>query len=801
MANISPEKNPSIGAVAYAKSNMMFIARASTGNEASNSSTSGCASFSNKNRWAFLVVDYEGSSEIRLNAKDDEDILKKLQDKYASHLESAIDNAGVKRKEDIRDFSQKYGKNSVHSKSSLCAVNPSLKSLLETFNMRSQVKTLKDEHKEKGALHTRMVLPLDVKECNSYVAKEQNAQREKMHPRKRSQVKAKKYHAYAVLAWAYGYKEDKEGNLTLIKAKEAQVGLVPRARVECGVFFDGTNNNKFNTKMREEYEIYLKEKKKNIKLGQYADGSLEQLIMSKDIPKSKVLPLIYEDLSKNISSYTQAEKEDEYESSWSWIFQNKASEDSEKIYDYFHDESSEEVGRFVEDNLLPDGADSSYTGANTNVVKLHKLYNTDVDDVSHDEHLYECYRDKIYVTGAGTYDHRNTGEHEEDEILGSALAIYSTGLISKVEQACKHLARKLDDLETGYIDTLVLDVFGFSRGAAEARHFVGSIIKGDFDINTKNLLDRDAKEYKEFTLSKQGKNLYPYLIREKEDRKDDVVIDKIVFRFVGIFDTVPHYGLFQDADEEELNLKLEPTKVGRVVHLTAKDEFRHNFDLYSIKSSDSAKLKDNFEEKEFFGAHSDIGGGYIDGKGELVKLAVRIRSSTKDDQDIYIETLVKKWNKDKYWVKNPNYKIIKDKIEIQQKDGFYVVKSSIKNSTNENIIFLYRIFMYRAKIDNEYSQLSLEYMYKQALKIAPLKKELGKLKYKDMEPFSKAAVTSEGKFIWATQTMSEDDFNPYKSQFVHHSINIDGASNAIANSSNAGKEQGLYGKRKIHYVK
>jgi len=796
MSSITPEKNPSIGAVAYAKSKMMFIARASTGNEASTSSTVGCASFSSKNRWAFLVVDYEGSSDVRVNAKDEDDILKKLQDKYASHLESAINSAGVKLKEDIKDFSEKYGRNTVYSKTSLCVVNRSLKSLLETFDMQSQVKTLKDEHKKDGALHTRMVLPLDIKECNSYIAKEQSALRAKMHPQKRSQAKAKKYHAYAVLAWAYSYKEDKEGNLTLIKAKEAQVALVPRARVECGIFFDGTNNNQFNTKMREEYEVYLKEKKRIIRTGLATLGSWEDIITKTDIPKSKVLPLIYKDLSTNISSYTQAEKEDEYESGWFWIFRNKTSEDSEKIYDYFHDEDGDEVGKFVENNLLPSGADSSYTGGNTNVVKLYRLYNTDVSDAKHDEHMYECYRDKIYVTGAGTYDHRNTGKHEEDEVFrGSALAMFGTGVTAKVEQACKHLAQKLASLPTGYIDTLVLDIFGFSRGAAEARHFVGSIADVDFDVKSKNLVDKDGKEYQEFTLSKEGKNLYPYLIREKEDRKDDVVIDKIVFRFVGIFDTVPHYGLIQDNDGEDLNLKLEPTKVGRVVHLTAKDEFRDNFDLYSIKSSKDSKLEDNFEEKEFFGAHSDIGGGYIDGNDELVHLAVRIRYSLKDDQDIHIEKLVKQWNDDNFWVKNHVYKVIKDEKDIQKKDGFYVVKSVMRNDTNEKMIFLYKIFMYRKKIDNEYSQISLEYMHKQAYKIAPLKKELGKLKYKKMEPFSKAAQTSEGKFIWATQTMTEDDFNPYKSQFIHHSSSL-----CITHKPKGGTENGLYGKRVIHYV-
>lgn len=798
MANISSEKNPSIGAVAYSKSNMMFIARASTGNEASTSSTIGCARFSSKNRWAFLVVDYEGSSTMRASAKDDEEILKKLQDAYAPKLEKAITNAGVKRKEDLKDFSVEDNGKIIYLKSALCAVSNSIKSLLEGFDMRSQIKTLKDEHKVDGALHTRMVLPLDIKECNSYIAREQNKKLQKMHPRQRSRVQHKKYHAYAVLAWAYGYSEDKEGNLTLIKAKEAQVALVPRARVECGLFFDGTNNNQFNTKMREEYETYVNKKKVLIKTGSFPQDSWEQRMFKEDWPKSKVLPLIYEDLTKNISSYTQAEKEDEYESSWSWVFRNKTSEDSEKIYDYFHHESSEEVEKFVAENLLPGGDDSSYTGGNTNVVKLHKLYNTDTNDVKHDEHLYECYRDKIYVTGAGTYDHRNTGEHEEDATLfGSGLAIFSTGVTTKVEQACKHLEQKLADLPTGYIDSLVLDVFGFSRGAAEARHFVGAIAD-ELDVSRQSeCVDKEGKPYTEFVLTKNGKNLYPYLIREKEDRKDDVVIDKIIFRFVGIFDTVPHYGPSQENDGTELNLKLEPTKVGRVVHLTAKDEFRHNFDLYSIKSSQNASLEENFEEKEFFGAHSDIGGGYIDGKPELVKLAIRFKYSTKDDQDIHIDRLVRKWNKKHHWVKNPTFRLIYDEKDIQKIDGFYILKSTIKNATNENIIFQYKIFMYREKIDNEYSQIPLEYMYKQAYKIVPLKKELGKLKYKEMEPFSKA---SGDKFIWATEAMTAEDFNPYKSQYVHHSINMYGTTNAIANSSNAGNENGLYGKRRVHYV-
>ena len=100
--------------------------------------------------------------------------------------------------------------------------------------------------------------------------------------------------------------------------------------------------------------------------------------------------------------------------------------------------------------------------------------------------------------------------------------------------------------------------------------------------------------------------------------------------------------------------------------------------------------------------------------------------------------------------------------------------------------------MYRKRLENKYAQLPLEYMFKHAYKIVPLKKELGKLKYKDMAPFSSAPGD---KFLWATESMSEEDFNPYKSQFVHHSASL-----GIAHKPNGGTENGLYGKRTIHYV-
>ena len=800
MAKTEMENQKVIGMVAYAQSKMMFVAKATTGNEKSKVSTRGCASTSKIHRWAFLVVSYEESVSIRKETNNDEEkILKKLQDRYAPKLKNAITNAGVKRVEDIRDFSVVDDKKLITSQKALYAIAHSLKTVLEVFDMKAEAKTLKEEHTKEGALQTRMLLPLDVNECNSYLTKEAKLTVKNTNPRARSG--AKHHHAYAVVAWAYGYKKDEEGNLSLLLAEEAQVAFVPKTRFECGVFFDGTNNNMFNTELREEYEKFLKIKKRNIVNGTYLPGSWEHGMFIEHWPKSKVLPLIYKDLALNIKAYTQVEKGDDYENSWWWFFRNKASYDSEAIYDYFHNEDTTEVEKFVADALLPDGADSSYMGANTNIVKLHKLYKTDTRDIKHKEHLYECHRNKVYVTGAGTYDSRNKEEHQDDAtFLGSAFAVGDTGVITKVNQACKDVATKLASLPVDYIDTLVLDVFGFSRGAAEARHFVSSITSIELNVTTKDCVDRQGKAYKEFILSKDGKNLYPYLIKEQESKKDAIVIDKIIFRFVGLFDTVPHYGLYQDDDAQELKLDLQPTRISRVVHITAKNEFRRNFSLYSIKSAKDATLADNFIEKGLFGAHSDIGGGYLDNHEELVKLAVRVKYSKYDDQDAAIFALLKRWNRRYFWVKNPIITIVQTKEEMQGRDGFYIIKNVMKNERHDDKIFLYNIYMYRKKIDSEYSEVSLDYMHYNASKIAPYEKSIIELAYREMLPFVNAAVTKEEKLHWAVEEMDAKAFHPYKSNFIHHSINVDGAK-AIASAGNEGTQEGFYGSRKIYYVK
>ena len=131
-----------------------------------------------------------------------------------------------------------------------------------------------------------------------------------------------------------------------------------------------------------------------------------------------------------------------------------------------------------------------------------------------------------------------------------------------------------------------LDVFGFSRGAAEARVFC-------------SWLDEILTEGK----------------------LAGVIVH---FRFVGLMDTVASAGFFSSlgaavtgADgghsgwAESRYLRI-PKSVQNCVHMIAAHELRKNFPLDTI--IDGGKLPPNCQEFVYPGTHSDVGGGYAPGE-------------------------------------------------------------------------------------------------------------------------------------------------------------------------------------------
>jgi T6SS, Phospholipase effector Tle1-like, catalytic domain len=231
----------------------------------------------------------------------------------------------------------------------------------------------------------------------------------------------------------------------------------------------------------------------------------------------------------------------------------------------------------------------SYGNAVTNVAKLRDLYLE--GKVESEQKI--IYRRQVYAPGAGTKT------ADDDKWYGAATGMGEAGVIQQVDYAFSRLALRVkEDLRGQTIDRLTLDLFGFSRGAAAARHAVHEINQG-----TNGLLAR---------LFVENGILWPA---------------QVDIRFVGLFDSVaaivnPASGDLSAYNDRNYPVKLylEPAKVGQVVHLTAAHEHRKNFALNSVRSRDGS-LPANFREITLPGVHSDIGGGYGDSQREEALLS------------------------------------------------------------------------------------------------------------------------------------------------------------------------------------
>ncbi|MDM5061759.1 DUF2235 domain-containing protein [Aeromonas salmonicida] len=204
-----------------------------------------------------------------------------------------------------------------------------------------------------------------------------------------------------------------------------------------------------------------------------------------------------------------------------------------------------------------------------------------------------------YISGIGTRDPvtgKEGKEYRSDDTVTQGLDLdfsgENTSIIGKVAEACEHkiaqaIATDLKQtlLKVECIHRVVFDVFGFSRGAAAARHFV-------------NVVDQKA----DHPLVKAVASDPAIRLKAGFDwaSRDDVRI-----AFVGLFDTV------KSSFNPGVNIRLNAESAERVVHLTALDEVRKHFPLSRI-TPDAAgtSIAPHFTELALPGAHSDIGGGY-----------------------------------------------------------------------------------------------------------------------------------------------------------------------------------------------
>lgn len=234
----------------------------------------------------------------------------------------------------------------------------------------------------------------------------------------------------------------------------------------------------------------------------------------------------------------------------------------------------------------------SYANAASNVAKLWDLY----DEGRIESGNTITHRFSIYAPGAGTKT------SEDDALYSAATGMGEAGIVPQVTLAFSRLSERAKVSSQGKpINRLTLDLFGFSRGAAAARHAAHEINQGESGLLAEIL----------------AQNHIPWP-------------ETVEIRFVGLFDSVaaivnPAAGDLSAHNNRNYPVKLylSSDKVRHAVHLTAAHEHRRNFALNSLRSRDGS-LPANFREISLPGVHSDIGGGYGDSQREDVLLSPRL---------------------------------------------------------------------------------------------------------------------------------------------------------------------------------
>lgn len=183
----------------------------------------------------------------------------------------------------------------------------------------------------------------------------------------------------------------------------------------------------------------------------------------------------------------------------------------------------------------------------------------------------------IYVEGMGT----TVGG--SDDVKGNAMGSGDTsGIEVRVARGIDELVARIKsaaDAGGQQIEYVHLDAFGFSRGAAAARHFV-----------------------------------HQTMVNSATRIADRLTVDgydpgELAVKFVGLYDTVASYGMNHNDDTAELGLRAISV-AERVVQLAAAEEHRANFRLTNIASAS------NGTQIFLPGVHSDVGGGYAASEDE-----------------------------------------------------------------------------------------------------------------------------------------------------------------------------------------
>jgi len=366
------------------------------------------------------------------------------------------------------------------------------------------------------------------------------------------------------------------------------------------------------------------------------------------------------------------------------------SEEHLKVYA----KSKKEVGK-DENYKYQEG---SYENDLSNVAILFDNYKKD------DINIFKIYTEGMNTNTLGTEDPESIKYEEDDYFMGGAFGAGNSGIISRVRRSIEQLKDKilqgLGNKKYKKIGSITIDVFGFSRGAASARHFVHEITLPSYYMGTD--WDRNGNNINsKYTHERLPPNSYlGYLLSE-----EGVEFNQLIIRFAGLYDTVAHHGLVQFNDIKDLGLN-SISKAKHVIHMVAADEHRKNFSLSPIIKSK------NHIELYMPGVHCDVGGSYTEGRPEGIASGVapdpageHILATDYCDNTLtssrlrkFRDTLI-----DEGWFTN-------DQIEIR--DAFH--KPYIYDPNRSSLYDTQQLVSQRAYISNQYSFIPLHIMKKLA---------------------------------------------------------------------------------------
>jgi len=165
--------------------------------------------------------------------------------------------------------------------------------------------------------------------------------------------------------------------------------------------------------------------------------------------------------------------------------------------------------------------------------------------------------------------------------LGAGGIARLQGMLYYIDLAIKEYYKEKQKMSKSgkgsYPKNLEFDIFGFSRGAAEARHFV-NVLKQEGDW---------------------------WSIDQHYEKKH------VNITSLNIFDTVGSFGVPGKDVDPGFSYHIDPTWIsGGITHFIADDEYRYNFDGQFLGSNNTDYPQDTPQEFVVLGAHSDVGGGY-----------------------------------------------------------------------------------------------------------------------------------------------------------------------------------------------